>query len=267
MIPPTPIPKSKLAGYGKLLQKKYRTKQRRFLIEGMHLVEEALASDWKIDALLVSRSFASRGEYPAIARKAAAKKVPVHDASDRELEKLSDTVTSQGIVGVVQERMVGMDDALSGNSRPTLLVALDSISDPGNLGTIIRTCDWFGVDAVWVNAGTVELYNPKVVRATMGSLFHVPIVVVDDLCRSLEAAKRKGFAILAAVVGGESILTLMPIPARSIILFGNEAHGLSPEVQKLASSAVAIPRFGKAESLNVAVSCAAMLTAFRLQGQ
>jgi len=265
MTHPRRIPKSKLVEYKKLLQKKYRRVQRQFVIEGVHLVEEALASDWDCEALLVSENFLTKNVFPAIADRAAARHVMLYEASDRELETLTDTVTSQGIVGIVNEKSYDAGNLLNLPSRRSLIIALDDIADPGNLGAIVRTCDWFGTDALVLSEDTVELYNPKVIRATMGSMFHMPIVTAIDLEGFLASAKRCGFTILAAVPGGESVLDFGPIPDRAVVVFGNEAHGIHENVLRLASATIAIPRFGKAESLNVAVSAAAVLTALRLR--
>ncbi len=265
MTHPQRIPRSNFADYRKLLQKKYRRLEGRFLIEGVHLVQEALASDWKCEALLLSDGFMSKDDYPDIARKAASKKVTVYAIPDRDLERLSDMVTSQGIVGIVGQKNSGASNPLQGAGARSLIVALEGVADPGNLGTIIRTCDWFGTDALLLSEDTVELYNPKVIRATMGSLFHLPIVPEVDLRLSLVEAKENGFTILAAALDGESILNFNTSSDRVIVIFGNEARGIHPDIQRLATATVSIPRYGRAESLNVAVSCAAVLTALRLR--
>ncbi|MBI1802983.1 MAG: RNA methyltransferase [Ignavibacteriae bacterium] len=257
--------KAKLAGYQKLLQKKYRQLQRRFLIEGVHLVEEALASEWEIEALLVSDGFLLKKEYPDIERKAASRRAAIYGVSDRELEKLSDTITSQGIVGIVHQRSADARDVFGKTSSHSMIVALDGIADPGNLGTIVRTCDWFGADAILLSDDTVELYNPKVVRTTMGSLFHLPILTESDIPGLLSDAKRAGFTIVATALRGESIYTFSPLPDRCIMIFGNEAHGVRPELHELATVRMAIPRFGKAESLNVASAVSVVLSTFRLR--
>lgn len=265
MIAPTHISKAKLAGFQKLLQKKYRQLGKQFLVEGTHLVQEALASEWSIDALLVTQGYMSKEEYSAIARQASKKNILVNEVTDRELEKLSDAVTSQGIVGIVRQKDVDVESVLKRSGKQSLVVALDGVADPGNVGTIIRTCDWFGVTGILLSTDTVELYNPKVVRATMGSIFHLPIIADADLSNMLPRMKKEGMTILAASLEGKSMFDVRPLPERAVLLFGNEARGVSAELQRYVSENVTIPRFGKAESLNVASACAAILTAIRFE--
>ena len=149
-------------------------------------------------------------------------------------------------------------------ARRSLIVALDGISDPGNLGTILRTCDWFGVDAVWLDPASVELYSPKVVRSTMGSIFHLPILPDVDLAAMLRLAKKNGSKVMVTAPKDGSPIPLPDYPERSVIVFGNEAHGVGAGIQREADQQISVPRFGSAESLNVAVACGVIVGVIRL---
>ena len=251
------ISQSQLKQYAKLAQKKYRQSQKQFLIEGSRLVGEALDSGWEVEALLVS------GETPGSGRgMLRSGKVPVFEISGKELAKLSDTVTSQGIIGVVNVKDAREED-LWMLPPGSLVVALDRVSDPGNVGTIIRTCDWFGADAVVLDRDTVEFTNPKLTRSTMGSMFHLPVYSDVDLPDIIAKAKKKGFTVYATTLA-ESKSIPKKFAGKSIIILGSEAHGVRPELLRQADELLSIPKFGKAESLNVAISCGVILGSWRL---
>ena len=150
-----------------------------------------------------------------------------------------------------------MSYAIGTNS---VVVALDIIGDPGNLGSIIRSADWFGVQAVLLGRQSVDLYNPKVVRSTMGSIFHLPIVQDLDLLAALSHARELGYTIYGADTEGETHFDKVRFAQRSVIVLGNEAWGLSDAVRKLTDVRVAIRRYGSAESLNVGVACGILLS-------
>jgi TrmH family RNA methyltransferase len=146
-------------------------------------------------------------------------------------------------------------------SSSGLIVALDAVRDPGNLGTIIRLCDWFGVEQLWCNEQTVDLYNPKVVQATMGSLARVKLHYLD-----LEKEIQKSnLPVFGTFMDGENIYQTK-LPTEGILILGNEANGISSAIEKLVTSRLAIPRFGnlqKTESLNVATATAIFLSEFK----
>jgi RNA methyltransferase, TrmH family len=258
MNPLPRIPSSRCKSYQKLTQKKYRESERKFIIEGVHLVEEILNTAWDVETILVSETFLQSREFPPLQKKAHAKKIPFFLTSDREIRTLSDAVTTQGIVAIVREKEIAeLWDQLSVKS---LIVMLDGISDPGNVGTLIRTCDWFGIDAVIVGNASVELYNPKVLRSTMGSMFHLPVIIDDHLSQTVEKLKRHHWRIVSTVVTGGTNLSQKFAVGKYCFVFGNESHGVSKEIRSLADVSVTIPKFGQAESLNVAVSCGVILS-------
>jgi TrmH family RNA methyltransferase len=264
MIGPRRISQAALRQLAKLDQKKYRSTQRRFLIEGFHLVEEALESDWRIEMILITPTAQLKEIGKRLVQRAGTKNVEVAEVSETEAGKLSDTVTSQGILAVVQVKEYEIESFWPAPNRRSLIVALDGISDPGNLGTILRTCDWFGVDAVWLDPETVELYSPKVVRSTMGSIFHLRVLPDADLTAMLRLAKKNGSKVMVTTPTDGSRLPLTAYPERSVIVFGNEAHGVGADVQREADQRISVPRFGSAESLNVAVACGVIVGLIRL---
>jgi len=251
---------SRLKSYSRLTHKKFRQSERKFLVEGVHLVEEALKSDWEVEAIVVSdHGFVK--EVGSLEMWQIGRKEELFECSPAEFRKLSDTVSSQGIVAVVNAKTYSAEFFWKNLPDRSIVVALDDIADPGNAGTIIRTSDWFGVDGVMLNEDTVELYNPKVIRATMGGVFHIPIMPDVDLGLMMEDGKKHGFKIITTVPDGGKPLNKFSFPERSLIVFGNEAHGVSKKVEQLADGSITIPKYGKAESLNVAISCGIILNA------
>jgi TrmH family RNA methyltransferase len=142
-----------------------------------------------------------------------------------------------------------------------LIVALDNISDPGNAGTIIRNCDWFGIKELILGENCVELYNPKVLRASMGSVFHLEISETQNLIDTLKKLKEKGYSIICTDMKGENVFKYY-LGEKSIIIFSNEAAGPSQEILNLADKKITIPQIGNAESLNVASASAVILAEF-----
>ena len=151
-----------------------------------------------------------------------------------------------------------MEKILSEQKSKSTIIALDRISDPGNLGTIIRICDWFNVDALLIGSGSVELYNPKVIRSTVGSIFHFPILENVDLSLSLK--KLKNYKIISADLNGTSSIDKYNFSEKICIIIGSEAHGISSNLKNLITDSVSIPKFGKVESLNAAVALSIFLT-------
>ncbi len=144
------------------------------------------------------------------------------------------------------------------------MVALDDLSDPGNCGSIIRGCDWFGADAIVMGKGCPDKENGKLVRATMGGLFYLPILPVEDLAKTLGKLRSAGYKIVAGVLGASESLPEFEWPAKTALVVGNEARGVSREILELADHQVEIPSFGKGESLNAAMSCSIFLSHWRM---
>ncbi|MBQ7584428.1 MAG: RNA methyltransferase [Lachnospiraceae bacterium] len=179
---------------------------------------------------------------------------------DGDFVKLADTKHPQGVLAVVRQRKYEIRDIAGGE----LYIILDTIQDPGNLGTIIRTAEAAGAAAVIMNKGCADIYSPKVVRSTMGSIFRIPFIYAEDLSEPIREIKKAEVTVYAADVSGVSISEEKPEKRRAFII-GNEGNGISEEVLKLADRIVSIPMAGKVESLNAAVSAAILMFNF-IQG-
>lgn len=227
-----------------LHQKKYRQQERLFIAEGAKVISELLESDIELDHL-----FELEPLFPNVP---PSRKTMATEADLRKMSALSTPNNCLAVFRIPQDR---------GISKSGLIVALDDIRDPGNLGTILRLCDWFGVEQVVCSRETADLYNPKVVQATMGSLSRVRVSYVD-LAAFLSDAT---LPVYATFMDGASLYA-ETLPADAIIVMGNEANGISPAVEKAAGKRISIPRFGsvqKTESLNVATATAIVLSEFR----
>ncbi len=250
MIPS--LSKQQLKHLTALTHKKYRQLFQEFLIEGIKLCEEALNADFQFLSLCFCTDDSDFSRQTEIIRICESRKIPVYETSAANLKRLSDTVQTQGIIGHIRSREFSIESIkFSSNS---LLVAVENLADPGNLGTIIRTADWFNAQAVILDKNSVEWQNPKVVRASMGSIFHLPIIVAEDLQSLFLRLKSLSFSIIGTSLNGQSLTKITTIPARKLLILGNESHGLSPELQKMVDFLITIPGAGKAESLNVAVA-------------
>jgi TrmH family RNA methyltransferase len=250
------LSRAQLKSYSKLTLKKYRQIERMFIVEGERSVHEALSSDWEIEALILTEGSGSLIDYSGY------KHIPIYKISEIELKTLSDTVSSQGIIAIVKQKDFPLAKLWENLPPHPILVGLDDVSDPGNVGTIIRTCDWYGITAVFLGGNTVEIYNQKVVRSTMGSLFHIPVITEIDIIDVVKEARSRGINIITTVVEKGKPLPEFQPPEKSFIIFGNEAHGISPAVKELADSRITIPKYGNAESLNVGVSVGIILHHF-----
>jgi TrmH family RNA methyltransferase len=230
-----------------------------FLVEGPHAVAEALASPRHQAVELFLTPTAADREVELL-RVAAADDVPVVLVTDRVAASLSDTVTPQGVVAVVRSAADSLDAVLAAN--PRLIVVLVDVADPGNVGTVIRTADAAGADAVVLAGHSVDPHNPKVVRASAGSLFHLPVPRADTT-ETLSALHHHGVQLLATAV--DSAAELFDVAGTGRLgkpvawLLGNEAHGLPHDVAGAADLTVRIPIRGRAESLNLAAAAAVCL--------
>ena len=241
----------------RLSQKAERTETGLFLLEGPQAVGEALT--WRpelVEELFITPTALER--YPDLRDKAEASGLEVEFASERVIEALADTVTPQGVVAVCRQFPTSVKDLLSG--EPKLIAILEEVRDPGNAGTIIRAADSAGADGVILSGRSVDLYNPKVVRSTTGSLFHLPVAVVPELTSVLAKVRAAGLQVLAADVKGDDLLAARAdLAAPTAWLFGNEARGLTDENLALADRAIVVPIYGKAESMNLATAASVCL--------
>jgi TrmH family RNA methyltransferase len=226
-----------------LKDKKNREEENLFVVEGEKLCEELLSSSY-ICELVVLRS-TSKEHIFKLADKFEANGIAVYIARSAQFENLCDTKTPQDIIAVVriQQKELIIDGSY---------IALDGISDPGNLGTIIRTADWFGFKNIVLGNNSVDRFNPKTVRSTMGSLFRLNILSIDNLADFLR--QNNAYTSYGASLKGSIFMDSIKVPEKFGLVFGNEANGLSKEVENEINILYKIKGYGKAESLNVGVS-------------
>jgi TrmH family RNA methyltransferase len=252
-------PKSaRVKGVARLQQKDARFETGLFLLEGPQGLKELASNPHLAQEVFVTAQAMDRyaEEFEALDRAS----VPVIEVSERVLEKLSDTKTPQGVVSVVNQLDVTLDELLDSELR--LIAILDQARDPGNAGTVLRAADAAGADGVIFTSSSVDLYNPKLVRSTAGSILHVPAVVNQDPKALIAALKSKGIQVFAAAAGGKFVTEMVDELAKPTAwVFGNEAHGVSPEVMGLVDEVVALPIYGQAESLNLATAASVCLYA------
>jgi len=254
---------SRVKQVAKLSQRGARLDAGLFLLEGPQSVAEALTYRPELIVELYATPTAL-DRYGDIAQAAVAAGVDVEFATEEVIDAMADTVTPQGFIAVCRQFPTALKELLAegrDGGAPKLVAILEEVRDPGNLGTIIRVADSAGADAVILTGRSVDLYNPKVVRSTTGSLFHIPVTVGVDLTDALAAVRAAGLQVLAADVKGidlpEAGADLLAQP--TAWLFGNEARGLEDDVLALADSAVRVPIYGEAESMNLATAASVLL--------
>ena len=246
----------------KLSKRSARQETGLFLLEGPQAAREALtyAPDILVELFATPTAMEKHNDIRDAARSAG---IEVQYTTESVLDAMADTVTPQGIVAVAQQAPTSMRDVFAAN--PRLVAICEEVRDPGNLGTIIRAADAAGADAVVLTGRTVDPYNPKVVRATTGSLFHLPIAVGGELDTAVERAHAAGMRVVAADVEGTDFLASRHLLAEPTAwLFGNEARGLEESALGYADLALRLPIYGRAESLNLATAASVCLyeTAF-----
>ena len=238
------VSKNQIKRITSLLQKKYRKQEQLFFVEGVKGVQELLDSNFELVEL-----FTTNSELFSV------DKSKVYAITESELQKISALTTPNKCLALFK-----IPAAVSFEEKG-LLVALDDVRDPGNLGTIIRLCDWFGIKTLFCSEESVDVYNPKVVQATMGSISRVN-VVYGNLEHLLSETK---LPVFGTFMDGKNIYK-ETLPNEGIIVMGNEANGISKAIENLVSERIAIPRFGDlqaTESLNVATATAIILSEFK----
>ncbi len=251
------VTKNELKYYSSLLQKKSRDENKKFIVEGKKVVFEGLQSRCKSEIIFVLDQF--KTENKSIISSILKKKIKLEVLNNPDFAKLTDTVTPQGIAAVFYKPEYEKNFIKKINSR--LIVCLDNISDPGNLGTIFRNCDWFGIKDVLLINHCADIYNSKTIRSSMGSIFHLNIFEYIDFENDLINLKNAGYKIICADLEGKNIFNF-PLSNKNIIVFSNEANGPSERVIRLSDEKITIPKKGNAESLNVASASAVMLSHF-----
>lgn len=243
----------------KLTKRSARTETGTFLLEGPQAVREALAylPGSLVDLYVTPTAWDKHSDLRAAAAREGVRET---FASEAVLQAMADTVTPQGVIAVARQAPAQLSDVFDGT--PKLIAICEQVRDPGNLGTIIRAADATGADAVILTGRTVDPYNPKVVRSTTGSLFHLPVVVDVELPEVIAASRAAGLRIIAADVKGDDLLEARGtgmLAEPTAWLFGNEARGLEDDALASADTALMLPIFGQAESLNLATAASVCL--------
>lgn len=232
---------------------KLRDMEKVFLTEGIRMFREVPKD--RVSEIYASRSFLEKEG--ALLKEMAAMGIRIEILADPVFGYVSDTKTPQGILCVVRriEKKLG---EISGGKNPLLLI-LDNIQDPGNLGTIIRTAEAAGITGVIMSADCVDIYNPKTIRSTMGSVFRVPFVYVRELAKTIRGLQEEGIFFYAAHLAGSSAYDEVSYRGKSAFLIGNEGNGLREEIAQCADMYIRIPMHGQVESLNAAAASAVLM--------
>ena len=232
----------------KLQSRSGRTKHGQYLAEGVRAVTDAVRNGADIEYIVLCEGATLSCSSPD---------VKVCELSKALFDELKLTVNSQGVLAVIN---YALDDAKDINTdNMHTIVYLDSVTDPGNMGTIIRSCDALGADAIILSKGCVDIFNPKVVRSSMASLFNIPIFTDATPCDTLAKLSESGFSIVGTFPRNAEALCDTDFPLKNVIVMGNEANGIGEEIEALCTRRVTIPMKGKSESLNVATALTVVL--------
>lgn len=236
-------------------KKKERDRQGLFIVEGPKMFGEAPAER-------ISRVYLAQGAAAQMRMQYGEKLAGLscETVSDEVFAKMSDTKTPQGILCLVRQQQYNIEEILrDGNKKQPLLIILEDIQDPGNLGTIFRTAEAAGADGVIMSGRTADIYNPKTIRSTMGSVYRIPFLYVEDLSSIIMRLREKGVLIYAAHLGGTAAYDACSYRKGTAFLIGNEANGLREETAACADTMIHIPMEGQVESLNAAVASSILL--------
>lgn len=239
-----------------LKSRKGREETGLFYVEGFRSVDEAIKEKTDIAEIVVSQEFLSNSHNENILSRIDFLNITEHLLTDKLFKEITDTETPQGILAIMKIKKLDPDN-IAGNEG--LFLILDSIRDPGNMGTIIRTADAAGFSGVVVSRGCVDVYNPKVLRSTMGSIFHIPIYQFDDIMDAIRFMKSRGLRMLATHLEGNVSAFEVHMSGGVAIIIGSEAEGVSAEAISMADTLVRIPMVGKAESLNASVAAGILM--------
>ncbi|MFB6182343.1 MAG: TrmH family RNA methyltransferase [Candidatus Magasanikbacteria bacterium] len=237
----------------KLHQKKYRQKYNEFLVEGKKGVKEAIISDREVISVIFSKN--NDKNVNSLLNLAKKQGINTLECDQTQVDQIKTTQTFPGIMAIVKAEKWSLKDFKT--DEP--VICFDQISDPGNLGTIIRSSDWFGYNNILLSENSVEAHNEKVVRSSMGSFFRSKIIESRNLLSDLKWLKEEGYSIYGLDTEGESLKESDISNQDSVFVFGNESHGISDGVAKLLDNTYTIEGEGGAESLNVGVSAAIVL--------
>lgn len=235
-----------------LSKAKERKKNNEYVVEGIRMVSEAPA-DLLVKIYMSERFQNNNSEYvKELVKKQGISDDSIEIVADNVFDRMSQTQTPQGIMAVVRMKDNSLSDMLSGNP---LLILVENLQDPGNLGTIIRMGEGAGVTGVIMSPNTVDIYNPKTIRSTMGSIFRVPFIYVQDFGEAVSECQKSGVKVYAAHLDGNNTYLGEDYSMPTAFLIGNEGNGLTDDITKQADTLIRIPMEGEVESLNAAIAC------------
>lgn len=237
----------------KLKEKKYRDQSQEFIIEGIKLVKEAIEEKANIKQIIICDNCEDSGIIPKDLMYEIAKYNCVY-VTENILKIMSDVNAPQGIMAIIGRNNKEKDIDYSQD----IIVVLDDIQDPGNLGTILRTVDSIGLNQIVLSKGTADCYNPKVVRSTMGAIFRVKIIECEDLEQTLKETQKNNFKLVVSSLQTKNSLYDINFD-KKVIIIGNEANGVELQIQEMADEKIKIPMLGKTESLNASVATGIIL--------
>lgn len=239
----------------RLSKKKNRWEDKKFIVEGLKITQEAIEENISIDNIIINYSFLSTEENINFLKEVEGR-YRIIKVEDYIFKEISDTENPQGILSVVSFNPRDIND-ISQIKNP-ILIFLDEVQDPGNLGTIIRSADAFNIDGIILSKGTVDPYNTKVVRSTMGSIFRTPLYSCEDSISCIELLKEKNFKIISTSPEGNPIYKYENIKG-TVFVIGNESKGVDPKIVHRCDQNIKIPMTGRAESLNAGVAASIIM--------
>ncbi|OPJ55180.1 TrmH family RNA methyltransferase [Alkalithermobacter paradoxus] len=236
-----------------LLKKKNRIEEKRYIIEGYKIVKDAIKSNENIDYVFITDTFLQKQECIDTIESIKNKNINIniYKVNDKLFREITDTENPQGIVAVVKYEMHSLENIIN-NKDLNFVLILDRIQDPGNMGTIIRTADASGVDCIILLKGCVDIYNPKVIRSTMGSIFNIPIIEgEEDIINILKESK---FNVVSSTLDTDNYYHKVDYGQKVALVIGNEGSGISKSIIDVSDILIKIPIYGGAESLNAAIA-------------
>lgn len=235
-----------------LHKRKFREKNNEFIIEGLRIIEHGINNNANISAVYYGEEIAKTNRGRALLDKIIHSNIDLYKVNEKILKEISTTDNSQGIIGVVKIKTYDLNDIIDRDKF--ILVILDRLQDPGNVGTIIRTADSAGIDGIIALKGTVDIYNSKTIRSTMGSIFTLPVIYIDEAWEIINELKSRDVDIIATTLQAEKYHFQANYRNKSAVIIGNEANGISDDLVELSNLKVKIPIIGKAESLNASIA-------------
>jgi TrmH family RNA methyltransferase len=242
--------------YSELHRAKGRQESGRFLVEGPTLILEALKENWPLTEALLTHEFAAEEAGQDLVNKLILAHVPYELCSPADLARAAETVTPQGAIALAQ---LGENQYQGGGLASEIVLLCEAVTDPGNLGTLLRTADWFGLGEVILGAGSADPFSPKVVRASAGSIFRVKTYFTDDFETVIKRDCASGRKLFAAIMAGNLSADALPHSGRRGLVVGHESRGVSSRMAALCTDTVRIPGSGRAESLNLSVAAGILI--------